>query len=343
MTKTRTDKIAVFLDEYERDFPNRKKIAISVENFLEKILSNCNVEIHLIKCRCKSPESVRIKIFEKEYKDPATEMTDVLGARVITYYAEDTDKIVEILRQELDVDESNSEDKRKRLDGNKFGYKSIHLVAQPKTRWTRSNLLYPELTNQTIEIQVRSILEHTWAEIEHELQYKGGVEFSGEGSRRLHRVAGSLEILEDQFSSLKEEKNALIDEFIQQSKDDKTLDEELDTASLIGLLEIDKALYTGWRKAEKNGTPFQAKSDFKCVKALIGAGIDTPKKLRAAIKTDKTKSIIKKISRGGDEVTHLTIALVCIATSDQKVFEYFYPNHQILGLLAKKKTGKKTK
>jgi ppGpp synthetase/RelA/SpoT-type nucleotidyltranferase len=49
------------------------------------------------------------------------------------------------------------------------------------------------------EIQVRSILEHAWAEIEHEVVYKSGMEFPGQFKRRFAAIAGLLEMIDKDF------------------------------------------------------------------------------------------------------------------------------------------------
>jgi ppGpp synthetase/RelA/SpoT-type nucleotidyltranferase len=108
-------------------------------------------------------------------------MSDQLGARVICYYDEDVDKIADALRAGLEVDESRSVDKRTDLRSREFGYKSVHLVARITPSDAR-NPQYVLLRGQCFEIQVRSILEHTWAEIEHEIRYKSGIKFRGDVS-----------------------------------------------------------------------------------------------------------------------------------------------------------------
>jgi GTP pyrophosphokinase len=93
-------------------------------------LDEKNFDLHLVSARAKEPLSLLQKIRRKEYDDPATEFTDRLGVRVITYYAEDVDPVVETLKNALRIDDPWSDDKRVALALREFGYRSVHLLAQ---------------------------------------------------------------------------------------------------------------------------------------------------------------------------------------------------------------------
>jgi putative GTP pyrophosphokinase len=94
-------------------------------------------------------------------------VTDLVGARVITYFADDVDRVARIIRNldNFEIDPRNSVDKRRALQADQFGYQSLHLVALlSKRRIFTENR---EFEGLKIEIQIRSLLQHTWAEIEH--------------------------------------------------------------------------------------------------------------------------------------------------------------------------------
>jgi hypothetical protein len=57
------------------------------------------------------------------------------------------------------------------------------------------------------EIQVRSILQHAWAEIEHDLGYKSAVGLPGDVKRRFARVSSLLELADSEFSAIRQHLN----------------------------------------------------------------------------------------------------------------------------------------
>jgi hypothetical protein len=102
--------------------------------------------------------------------------------------------------------------KRVELGLHDFGYRSVHLIAKLKQGQVLSGQYQP-LRDNWFEIQIRSILEHAWAEIEHEVVYKSGVDFPDEVKRRFARLAGSLELLDNEFLALREARESLIERY----------------------------------------------------------------------------------------------------------------------------------
>ena len=100
------------------------------------------------------------------------------------------------------IDEENSIDKGKLLDPDRFGYLSLHYVVS----FLPSRLSLTEYRNfaeYKAEIQIRSILQHTWAEIEHDLGYKTKLAVPREVQRQFSRLAGLLELADDEFISIR--------------------------------------------------------------------------------------------------------------------------------------------
>ncbi len=63
---------------------------------------------------------------------------------------------------------------------------------------------YSSYSNIKFEIQIRSILQHSWAEIEHDLGYKGEFEIPDIAKRTFYRLSALLEIADVEFVRLKE-------------------------------------------------------------------------------------------------------------------------------------------
>ena len=126
-----------------------------------------------------------------------------------------------------------------------FGYTSVHLVVRTKGSLSTSPR-YPDLRNKWFEIQVRSILEHAWAEIEHEVVYKSGIDYPVLIKRRFARIAGAIELLEAEFLALRNHQQVLIG--LYKNRYDKGHDGavEIDSVRLIALLECERPQSLGW-------------------------------------------------------------------------------------------------
>jgi putative GTP pyrophosphokinase len=105
---------------------------------------------------------------------------------------------------EFEIDSPNSVDKRRQEDFDRFGYSSLHYVAS--LGHSRAALAdYSEFKQLKFEIQIRSILQHAWAEIEHDLQYKSELEIPREAKRRFARLAGLLDLADSEFTGLRDQ------------------------------------------------------------------------------------------------------------------------------------------
>ena len=111
---------------------------------------------------------------EKKIREPFDEIEDICGVRVICYYTSDVDKVTQIIKNEFQILESQN--KSDLLGVNEFAYRSQHFIVKTNSKWNAAPN-YRDLGNLKAEIQVRTILMHTWAEIEHKLNYKNKAQY----------------------------------------------------------------------------------------------------------------------------------------------------------------------
>ena len=170
---------------------------------ISRLLAADGIELHSVGHRCKTVNSFRGKIEKKNNYESLEEVTDLAGVRLITHYEDDVDRVARVIESEFEVDRDNSIDKRKALDPDRFGYLSLHYVVS--LRADRAALReYTAFSGLKAEVQIRSILQHTWAEIEHDTGYKSDVEVPKHIRRRFSRLAGLLELADQEFIGIRE-------------------------------------------------------------------------------------------------------------------------------------------
>lgn len=193
------------LEEYDHQVGLYQDLAATVALLLERMFQGTGVQLHSITHRYKSRKSLSGKLARpnKEYHQ-LSEVTDLAAVRVTTYFGDDIDLVAEVVEREFLIDTANSIDKRKLLDPDRFGYQSLHYIASVSPE--RCKLVeYSRFSERRFEIQVRSILQHAWAEIEHDLGYKSAAGVPKEIRRRFSRIAGLLELADDEFSTIRKE------------------------------------------------------------------------------------------------------------------------------------------
>ena len=149
--------------------------------------------------RIKTVDSLAEKLRRKSGKYSSIyDITDLCAARIICYLNVTVDEIAEALKKDFVLDEYNSIDKRKALSATQFGYLSLHNIVSLRPEDGFSE----ELCKIRCEIQIRTVLQHAWAEIEHDLGYKSSFGIPGTIRREFSRIAGLLEIADNQFVEL---------------------------------------------------------------------------------------------------------------------------------------------
>jgi ppGpp synthetase/RelA/SpoT-type nucleotidyltranferase len=192
--------------------------ARAVFSVMRTCLDREAIKVHSIDYRAKTPDSFGRKTLEvasdnpnqPKYPQPLKDITDLAGVRVITFFLSTEERVDPIIYAEFDVigktDKSALLEQEERL-----GYHSIHY----KVRFKENRCSLPEyarFVGLVAEIQVRTILQHSWAEIEHDIQYKAVSTIPTEIRRRFMTLAGLLEIADREFQALEDEDNRLREE-----------------------------------------------------------------------------------------------------------------------------------
>ncbi len=134
--------------------------------------------------------------------DPLTDMTDLVGVRVVAYVHGDVDAVATLLHEELDVHDDRDLGEETASQG-RFGYASRHLQARLRPA---AQPLHPSIGARQVQVQLRTVLQHAWAEFEHDIRYKGSVpdEHTHDLDRRFTLAAGLLELADREFSEIRD-------------------------------------------------------------------------------------------------------------------------------------------
>ena len=207
----------MILEEYHESLPVFERMRDDVLRVLREALDKNGIVVTTMEARVKTEQSLTGKLALKGHKYATlSDLTDIVGARIVTYYTSDVDRIAAIAEQLFEIDWQNTVDKRTLHELDSFGYNSLHYICRLPGYDYR------------FELQLRTTLQHAWAAINHDTGYKSGVEIPREYLRRINRLAGILELADDEFNRIRTEINDYrrrVQQLVQNGKlDDVALD-----------------------------------------------------------------------------------------------------------------------
>ena len=184
----------MIMGEYRAAVPELERLKDAALKTLRDALDRNGLIVTAVEGRVKTEESLAGKLELKGSKYATlSDITDLVGARIITFYTDDVDRIASMAEQLFEIDWNNSVDKRKLHQLDSFGYNSLHYICR------LPGFDFP------FELQLRTTLQHAWAAINHDTGYKSGIEIPREYMRRMNRLAGILEMADDEFSRIRSE------------------------------------------------------------------------------------------------------------------------------------------
>lgn len=205
------------LQDYGKQIQQYKELRPTYKGFAEgmrKLLTALAEPICpsvIVQARAKSVKSFADKVWLREirkkkppYKDPLKEITDLCAARVITHTKKEVEAVGKRIRDKFRIVEGL--DKVKLLQPAEFGYRSHHFVVS-----LREDVKYTQMGLEAIpdswrdlkaEIQVRTIVQHAWADIGHDRIYKGEMTPTDTLRREVAKLAAQLEAVDDAFGQM---------------------------------------------------------------------------------------------------------------------------------------------
>ncbi|MEA5153463.1 DUF429 domain-containing protein [Raineyella sp.] len=189
--------------------PYAQEAARRLTDWLTGTLDDAGVNYLDITGRGKSTASFAAKANKSAgghplYPDPLRDITDQIGARVITYVRSDVAVVADLLAEQLTVLDDRDMGQLTASEG-RFGYVSRHLQIALDPIWL-GDLPADTFRVPSAQVQIRTVLQHAWAEFEHDIRYKGSVpeELAPDLNRRFTLAAGLLELADREFEVIRE-------------------------------------------------------------------------------------------------------------------------------------------
>jgi ppGpp synthetase/RelA/SpoT-type nucleotidyltranferase len=190
---------------YAALWPTLPPVAEAFVATVTEILDEAGINYLTVTGRAKAVASFAAKAARERngvrlHHDPLRDITDQVGVRVITYVRSDVDAVAELLADQLTVLDDRDMGRETARAG-RFGYASRHLLVSLDAG---EHTAYQP--TRCASIQLRTVLQHAWAEFEHEIRYKGTVptEHASDLDRRFTLAAGLLELADREFSTIRD-------------------------------------------------------------------------------------------------------------------------------------------
>ena len=203
------DSVGSAVREYAERHPELRLAADQFAQLVTSILDDAGINYLSVTGRAKSVASFAAKAARTvdgrpSFTDPIREITDQIGIRVITYVHSDVQAVADLLDDQVVVHDDRDMGLETASEG-RFGYASRHLlVGLDDARADQA--AHELLRGRQAQVQIRTVLQHAWAEFEHDIRYKGTIpdEHVPDFDRRFTLAAGLLELADREFSTIRD-------------------------------------------------------------------------------------------------------------------------------------------
>lgn len=186
------------LEDFRRELIAQRPELVAWGSFVrEQIraeLEHTAVSLQIVSSRAKEVDSAIGKIARKDYKDPLHQMTDLVGVRFVVLISPHIEPIAEIVEacKEWEARLDRDADQEIVAAPETFGYQSKHYVVRNSVK--RGYEGVPIRVGLPCEIQIRTIMQHAYAEVTHDSIYKPSAGRVPPKAKRF--VASSMALIE---------------------------------------------------------------------------------------------------------------------------------------------------
>lgn len=171
---------------------------------IEDLLADSGVTYDRVSARVKTWHSWSAKALRinedgsPTYANPLAEITDLVGVRITTYHSTEIPRVITALGEVFRIIKSVDKAALTRISGS-FGYGSHHLIVEVPA----GHEDLAAYVGVVFEVQIRTVLQHAWAEFEHDIRYKNNeMAADPQIDRAFTLAAGLIELADQQFDQI---------------------------------------------------------------------------------------------------------------------------------------------
>lgn len=190
-------------------FPKIERFCLNLKKEVSELLADQSIPLGIpVMHRSKTWKSISDNIQHKSLKlESVSELDDFAGLRMLLLFKRDIDKVTDLIRDNFKI--VSEEDTAERLPETQFGYRSIHMVIMIPDDWQKVPS-QKEFLGLKAELQIRTLSQHIWAAVSHELQYKREESVPIPVRRTIYRVSALLETVDLEFDRVLQERDSYI-------------------------------------------------------------------------------------------------------------------------------------
>jgi ppGpp synthetase/RelA/SpoT-type nucleotidyltranferase len=232
--------------EYTKRQPDYKTYADALKRVLEAACKAAFPEA-FVQAREKSVSSFAEKAVRKyaTYPDAVNQLNDLCGGRVIVQTLDQVRAVRDFIEANFDIREAD--EKGLTLGEDKFGYRDMHYLVRLPRKTDGKEYIHDEIRaealgftpeeikaidGKTAEIQVRTWVQHAWADTLHDRIYKTKLKYPAEFRRMANLLAAIMEDGDRSFNRLADDIDGMLANFNAYAPEDE-VERELDVQNLI--------------------------------------------------------------------------------------------------------------
>ncbi len=226
-----------------------QEAAQAIRNTIVGRLHDDGLNHHDVQFRVKAAASAAEKLSRRtrdgrlKYPGGPARLDDLIGVRVILYVESDIDAVAIALSNQFICHDDEDKTAIMRKNGG-IGYAGRHLTLEVPEKNPPTNC--KEYSGYRFEVQIRTVLQHAWAEFEHDIRFKGSSGDNAEISRAFTMASTLIELADQQFVNIAD---ILKRQQAQVALDTGAQEQLLDAGSLQGVLT---RAFPSYRSSKEN-------------------------------------------------------------------------------------------